>query len=182
MSRLTVYGYTFENGRDAKLATKEEKAIHKLQESIDISNTQSVYETYNKLVSKRYFSTPVGMSFLHEMRDYLKEHYSEEELKPIYVSDKRGHNEEHGLLEMNYKQLEKLKDENQRLTRIKQRLTIALVSLIIIIVGMVFIVITNDNLGYFNAEEKVLNKYAAWQERLEGWEDELIRREAELEK
>ncbi len=180
MDKMIVDGYKFASSRDTKLAIKEKNAIGKLQESIDINNTESVYETYNKLVSKNYFTTPVGLAFLKEMRDYLKQYYSEDELKPINVIDRTPRNDNNGHMELNYRQFEKLKQENESLNNIKQKLSIAIVAMLVVIVGMVFIVITNDNLGYFNAEEKVLNKYAAWEERLSGWEDELIRREAEL--
>ena len=182
MDKKVIDGYVFASSLDAKLAIKEQSAISKIKDSLDINNMENVYETYNKLVSKNYFSTPVGMSFLHEMRDYLKQYYGEEELAPIFVADKNKRNENNTLMELNYKQLERLKAENNRLSNIKQKLIIAVVSMVIIIVGMVFIVITNENLGYFNAEEKVLNKYSAWQERLEGWEEELIQREELLNK
>ena len=182
MDRKIIDGYSFASSLDAKLAIKEQSAISKIQDSIDINNIENVYETYSKLVSKNYFSTPVGMSFLHEMRDYLKQYYKEEELPPIFVADKNKRNESNTLMELNYKQLERLKVENNRLNNVKQKLIIAVVAMVIIIVGMVFIVITNENLGYFNAEEKVLNKYSAWQERLEGWEEELMQREELLNK
>lgn len=182
MEKQIIDGYSFASSRDVKMAIKEKNAIEKIKDSINIQNTESVYETYNKLVAKCYFVTPVGMSFLHDMRDYLKQFYKEEELKPITVVDKSPKVEEDIKLELNYRQLEKLKQENSRLNRIKQKLVISVVAMAIIIVGMLFIVITNENLGYFNAEEKILNKYASWQERLENWEEELIRREDALSK
>lgn len=182
MDKNIIDGYSFANSRDAKMAVKEKTAIEKIKDSIDINNIQGVYDTYNKLVSKNYFSTPVGTSFLHEMRDYLRQFYGEDELKPIIIADRKPKSEEGGLLELNYKQLEKLKAENTRLNTIKKKLVIAVVAMLIVVIGMLFIVVTNENLGYFNAEEKVLNKYAAWQERLEGWEEELLKREEELSK
>lgn len=180
MDKLVIDGYCFSNSQDAKLALKEKNAISKIKDSIDISNTVAVYETYNKLVSKSYFVTPVGLGFLHEMRDYLKQFYDEDELKTITVLSKQKNKESNTLGEFNYKNLEKLKLENEKLNSLRQKLVIAVVAMVIIIVGMMFIVVTNENLGYFNAEEKLLNKYAAWQERLENWEQELIKREDEL--
>ncbi len=182
MDNQIIDGYTFASSRDVKLAIKEKNAIEKIKDSINIQNTESVYETYNKLVAKNYFVTPVGMSFLHEMRDYLKQFYTEAELKPIVVVDRKPQSDEDRKIDFNYKQLEKLKQENARLNNIKQKLIITVTAMAIIIVGMLFIVVTNENLGYFNAEEKLLNKYASWQERLENWEEELIRREDALAK
>ena len=93
MDKKVIDGYVFASSLDAKLAIKEQSAISKIKDSLDINNMENVYETYNKLVSKNYFSTPVGMSFLHEMRDYLKQYYGEEELAPIFVADKNKRNE-----------------------------------------------------------------------------------------
>lgn len=180
MDKLVVNGYKFSNGRDAKLAIKEQSAIDKIKETTDVSDTEGLFGLYNKLVSKNYFSTPVGIGFLHEMRDYLRQYYDDNELKPVVVADKREKPQDNSAYDINLRQFEKIKKENEQLIKIKEKLVIAVVAMLIIIVGMVFIVITNENLGYFNAEEKVLNKYSAWQERLESWEEELIRREGEL--
>ncbi len=182
MEKLIIDGFTFTSSRDAKMAVKEKNAIDKIKDSIDIKNTQSVLDTYNKLVAKNYFTTPVGITFLYEMRDYLKQFYNQEELAPITIVNTKPKSEENIKYELNYKQMEKLKTENAALVSLKKKLVLAVVAMSIIIIGMVFIVITNQNLGYFNAEEKVLNKYASWQERLENWEEELIRREDELGK
>lgn len=180
MEKLVVNGYKFSNSIDAKLAVKEQNAIIKIQESIDVSDTTALYEMYNKLVSKNYFSTPVGLGFLHEMRDYLRQFYDEADLKPIAVVNNIEKNQNNQTMNITLKQFEQLKDENEKLTKLKGKFVVAVVTMIIIIVGMIFIVVTNENLGYFNAEEKVLNKYSAWQERLESWEEELMRREYEL--
>ncbi len=181
MDKLIIDGYIFESSREAKIAIKEKNVIAKIQDGINISNTESVYNTYTKLVTKNYFVTPVGLSFLRVMRDYLKDYYSEDELRPIMVMDRRPVIED-AKLEINFRQYEKLKSENNKLNSVKQKLIVAVVAMIIVILGMVFIVVTNENLGYFNAEEKVLNKYSAWQERLENWEEELIQREESISK
>ncbi len=182
MEKLIIDGFLFASKRDAKMAIKEKQAIDKIKDSLDIKNTQSVFDTYNKLVAKNYFTTPVGITFLYEMRDYLKQFYDQEQLAPITIVNTKPKQEENVNYELNYRQLEKLRTENDRLESLKKKLMVAVAAMAIIIVGMVFIVITNENLGYFNAEEKVLNKYASWQERLENWEQELIRREDELGK
>ena len=55
-----------------------------------------------------------------------------------------------------------------------------MIALIVIIIGMFWIVITSDNLGYFNAEDKVLNKYSSWEEELNAREAAIRQREEEL--
>ncbi len=180
MDKMIIDGYEFSSGRDAKLAIKEKSIIDKIKVSIDIKDTKNVYDTYNKLVSKNYFVTPVGLTFLNEMREYLMQFYSAEELKYISVPARTVQNEDVQLLERSNNEIHKLEIENIRLSKLVKRLTIAAVAMIILIIGMFFIVVTNENLGYFNAEEKILNKYSGWQERLEGWEEELMEREEQL--
>jgi len=180
MEKMVVDGFEFASGRDAKIAIKEKNAIEKLKNSIDINATEDVYSTYNKLISKKYFITPVGLTFLNEMRGYLLQFYSEQELKPVSVPSSTKQDDNLQLIKQNSDKLTKLQNDNDRLRKIINRLVVAVVVMTILIIGMLFIVITNENLGYFNAEEKVLNKYSAWQERLEGWEEELIQREEQL--
>ena len=59
-------------------------------------------------------------------------------------------------------------------------MTIAVIAMLITIIGILFILITNENSGFFRAEEKLVNKYSAWEERLYNWEQELNEREAEI--
>ena len=42
------------------------------------------------------------------------------------------------------------------------------------------VAIINPNVGYVNTERKVLNKYAAWEEDLQIREDEVKKKEKEL--
>lgn len=182
MDKMIVDGFQFASGRDAKHAIKEKNAMDKLKDSIDISDTASVYSAYNKLVSKNYFVTPVGLAFLNEMRGYLLQFYTEQELKPVNVPSRVNQEDDMQLLKHSSDRVSKLEKDNDKLRKTVRNLTIAVVTMTILIIGMIFIVVANENLGYFNAEEKILNKYSAWQERLEGWEEELIQREELLEK
>ena len=60
------------------------------------------------------------------------------------------------------------------------RLTIAVVALAVAVIGMIFIAVTNKNVGYFHAEQKVQDKYAYWEEQLDAREKELQEWEEEL--
>ena len=63
---------------------------------------------------------------------------------------------------------------------IKTRMTITIVALIFIIVGMFIIAAVNPNVGYINTENKILNKYSAWQEDLERREAAVKEKEEQL--
>lgn len=176
-------GYAFGDSGEFERARKEKDIIDKLKEGIDFNSQEEVYQVYNKLSERKYFSTAIGIQFLRDMRTYLVGELGEAQVPPVPVSasastlkDSIEQNRRALSAEIS-KQNEKLKDENGRLHMLKNRLIIAIAALSVIIIGMIFIIITNENLGYFKAEEKVLNKYSAWQERLESWEDELNERE-----
>ncbi len=171
-----IGGYLFLNREDASKAKKEMATINKIKETIDVNDSKKLLDLYNKLVYKNVFFTPVGIGFLHELRDYLAQFNNEEELAPIAIRHLSGERKNISA-EFNMDKYDKLKKENELLKKAKQKLVIAIVAMAVAIIGMIFIVITNDNLGYFNAEDKVLNKYSAWEERLSNWEDELIKRE-----
>ena len=178
MGRPVVDGFTFDSARETEKAKKEYESIKKLKNKINIEDIEETKKLYNKLVQKRYLETPVGLSFLHEMREYLLQHVPEEELNPIFVPDYKVKTpEKSSIISSKFVRLE---EENKKLHSLKNKMAIAITALVIIVVGMIFIVMTNENLGYFNAEEKVLDKYAAWQERLQNWEEELIEREDAL--
>lgn len=180
MGKGIVDGYMFRNAAETERAMKEYENIKRIKKSINIDNPEDVKKMYIKLVEKKYFVTPVGLGFLHEMREYLVSVTGDEELEPIPVPGMVAMKPKNDVLTSSA--YTKLKQQYETLEKNKSKLVIAVVALAIVVVGMFFIVVTNENLGYFNAEEKVLNKYSAWQERLQSWENELIEREDALDK
>ena len=178
MNKPVIDGYVFSSAMDTDIGKKEYMTIQKLKQKINIEDMEGTLTLYNRLVSKQIFSSPIGLGFLHEMRGFLLENVDEQRVLPIYVPAREAKEIK---TDFSTKQFETLKEERNRLVVAKRNMMIAIVALVAVIVAMFFIVITNENLGYFNAEEKVLNKYAAWEERLEAWEEELIEREELLE-
>lgn len=175
-----VDGYLFVSKTDYERALKEKNNIEALKKKINPEDMEELRRLYLKLVSKNYFITPVGIGFLHELRGYLTDGFTEDELPCIPVP-KLGHMDKGKNTHISDERFSRLKKDYEKLSDIKNKLVIAVVALTVTIVGMFFIIVTNDNLGYFNAEEKVLNKYSEWEERLEAWEQELNDREAALD-
>lgn len=185
MDEHIVEGYYFEDIREANKAKKEYFNICKLKGTISFDDLQGMKKLYLKLSSKNYFSTPIGYAFLQEMREYLVENLNDEDLPLIGVARTNVVkvpeviNDKHP--EISSEKYKKLRTEYNKLKRTKKILQIAVISFIAIIVGMFIIMANNKNVGYFNTEEKIVNKYAAWEERLNNWEDELNLREDELD-
>ncbi len=173
-----VDGYIFKNMQEAERAKKELESINKIKAEIDINNGDKMEQLYKKLVDKRCYVTPVGINFLHEMREYIINELCIYDIPPVPASFIVKKNTPDTVASDKY---DKIKNELENEISIRKKLTIFLVAFAVIIIGMFFIIVTNDNLGYFNAEEKVLDKYSAWQERLEMWEQELEEREEILD-
>ena len=178
-----VAGYRFSRRSDATKARKEIENIAKIKDRIDDGNISDMTKLYNGLIKKRYFTTPVGLSFLHEMRAYIMEKNPGVELDYVPVpklSEKKVRPEETTQYVFLKEDRDRLSEECEAMKKKRPKMIIVIVALIVLVIGMFFIVITNDNLGYVNAENKVLNKYSAWEEELKARERELADWEAQL--
>lgn len=184
MDEHIVEGYYFEDIREANKAKKEYFNICKLKGTISFDDLKGLKNLYLKLVGKNYFSTPIGYAFLQEMREYIAENMGDEDLPMISVAkrevikapDVLG--EKHP--EISSEKYKKLRADYGKLKKVRTRLMIVIGALVTVVIGMLYIMATNENIGYFNTEEKILNKYSAWEERLESWEEELKLEEDEL--
>ncbi len=179
MKKPIIDGYVFSSAKETEEAKKEYESVAKLKRKLNVENIDEMVRVYNKLVSRNYFSTPIGLGFLHDMREYLMSRIDGDPLPPVTVSLNSVSKE--STEQPSDAKYDKMKKEYDKLLAIKKKLVIAVAALVALVVGMFFIIVTNDNLGYFNAEEKVLDKYSAWQERLQNWEQELIEREDQLD-
>ena len=185
MDEHIVEGYYFEDLRMANKAKKEFFNINKLKNSVSSDDLMGLKKLYLKLMDKNYFSTPIGYAFLQDLRGYLVDNLGEDDLPLINVPSNvviktpDVLSERHP--EVAIDRYNDLKEENDKKQGLITRLQIAIVALAVVVAGMFIILVKNDNVGYFNAEEKVLDKYAAWEERLSDWEDELNDREEELD-
>lgn len=172
----TVNGFIFMNKRDMERAKREKETIDRINETLSSNDIDAILGLYRKAVSKRYFVTPVGLSYLSQVRQYLVENGRGDELPMIPVIPiKPGVSEE--ALEEVKSELKSCNEELDKQLLIKNKLIVAVVALLVCVIGMIFIVATSDNQGFINAEEKVLNKYSAWEEDLK--EREALIREKE---
>lgn len=175
-SSWVVGGFQFDNAEDAQTARQEQLNIETLKNRIDLTNEDNMLALYCKLAEKRVFRTPVGFQFLGEFRDFLTGDLKmeEEKLPVIYVPPGRG------ISRAQQEQLEFLQNESRQFDVQKRKYLITIGVLIFIIVAMFVITILNPNVGYINTENKILNRYAGWEEELTKREARIREREAEL--
>lgn len=141
-----------------------------------MTEASAVYDLYTKLIERDMFKTMIGYSFLYELHTLLVSEfgYEEEELLAVTLPKRMEYDK---VNELNQGVLEqKVKD----LMLVKKRMSIVIVALAIMVVAMFVIAAVNPNVGYVNTENKILNKYSAWQEDLEKREQAVKEKEAEL--
>lgn len=165
-----VDGYRFTDKSDYEYALKEYENLNTLKEKINVNDLNNLKGVYYKLIEKRYLKTPVGINFLHELKNYIEENDLSDEALPDVPVPQLGRKNRINVADAD---IVKLKEENKKLNNIKKGLITAVVALVAIVVGMFFIAATNDNAKYLNYENKVLDKYSKWEEELKLKEKEL---------
>ena len=172
----TVGGFLFEDYKDAQEAFREQRNVRALKDKIDFEQTEEMAALYNKLIEGRVFKTPIGLKFLGEFREFLVEDVEmpEADVPLIYVLPSKG------MPRAKKEQLEFLLQENQKMESDRRKYIISIIALIVVILAMFAITVLNPNVGYINTENKILNRYASWEEELTRREAELREREAQL--
>ena len=173
---LIVEGFVFPSYKEAQIAKKEQANIDAIRKRMHGADGKTQWELYCKLVEREMFKTMVGYSFLYELRHHLMEKYGyrEQELPNMELPKRMEYDK---VAELNRGKME---TKIQYLMMVKTRMTITIVALLFVIVGMFIIAATNPNVGYVNTEEKIVNKYSAWQEELERREAAVKEKEEEL--
>lgn len=171
---LIVNGFVFPSEKEAQSALKEQKNIEIIRQRAPFSDSETAYELYTKLIDRNMFKTIVGYSFLYELRQHLITDfgYEEDEL-PVLILPRRMDKVseiKQGVLETKL----------QKALLLKKRMAIVIAALVVMVIAMFVIAIINPNTGYINTENKILNKYAAWQEELERREQAVQEKETEL--
>ena len=171
-----IAGYEFESEQDALEAEREQQNILTLKSKIDFTNSEAMLKLYQRLIEKQVFKTVVGIGFLSEFREYLlgEAGYEETYVPMVYVEHRQG------MSRIQREQMEYLKENNRKMTDQRKYYFITIAVLGVLILVMLVIAALNPNVGYINTENKILNQYAEWEERLTEREKALNDREAEL--
>ena len=84
-----VDGFEFQTKEEARQAKKESDGIRYIKDQTDMSDPDTVYKLYLRLNKPGYFFTPVGLSFLVELQEYLHTipYIKNEDIRPIYIPE-----------------------------------------------------------------------------------------------
>jgi len=82
---IKVGDYYYENRKTASLAENELKAVEYMRENLDLDKPEELFAAYEQMIEKKVFVTEIGMSFLEDIRNYLKVYATlATKLSPIY--------------------------------------------------------------------------------------------------
>lgn len=71
-----VEGFEFETKEQALQAKKEVEGVRYIKAQMQLDEPEVVRRLYQKLIAQNVFETPVGLSFLSELKQYLQAHDS----------------------------------------------------------------------------------------------------------
>ncbi len=196
---ITVSGFAFEDPATGEEALKEQEAIEYVNKQLNFDDTKSLLALYNQMVTRRMFHTEVGFSYLKSIQDYLMKsdvdpaviesipiasseaeidsnsyNNDSSESKEEQSKEKRTNNRQNDDIKAKNRE-RKLISKNKRLMKLSVSFIVISIVLVITIGAMFVIANTSNNPTILNYEEVLQNKYASW-------EQDLQKREADLEK
>ncbi len=183
-----INGFVFDSEAEAAQAEKEAEGVRYIREKMDMNQPEQVLQIYNKMVQQNLFETAVGFVYLNELREYLRTNPAvrNEDIAPVTVK--------HPALEADLRKkirtpaVKNTKKKKETKTtvkdvgyRTKYRVTLFFtVVLAVSVVGMFAVASTIGSPTILNYENKLIDKYAAWEQELEEREAELNERERAL--
>lgn len=180
-SHNQVNGFMFNANEDFNRAKEEQEAIDHFKAKIDLTNTNEALKLYNRFIEKNTFRTPVGYLFLKELQESILKSgiiKPEEIMKINYISPSSGTKTD--INEVDYIPLNKYKDMVQHLKIKLRNSRIINIFFLAIVIAMIIIAVYSDKTVFSNFENKVIDRYASWEEELELKEKELKEREDKL--
>lgn len=172
---LEVDGFEFSSRHDAIIAENELKGIEYLKKKTNMKNPRAVLSVYNKIVAEGLFHTPVGISFVRELQQFLIDNQEIDNNSILSIPVEPLHA---GISKKNMVDKVAQVFSNSR-HAYRERLKVALVTnvvLVIVIIAMFVITTTSSNANILNYQEKLENKYAAWEQELTERENALNNR------
>lgn len=170
-------GYQFTSTDDAAAARQEQSAAQYLMKHLDFKNREMLFKVYKNALDARTFQTPVGLEFMHTLREQLVLlGMQEDEIPPVslFVSYTRKIRE---TTQPASKRVEPAK--KKRMDQLRTSILLN-VFLIILVIGMFVIAKDSKNPNILNYEKAVVDKYASWDQELTQREAAVKEKELEI--
>ncbi len=192
---ITVNGFCFYDPKVGEEALKEQEAVEYVDRQLDYADKESLLKLYNSMIARRMFHTQVGISYLKRIQDHLiRLNVDPTTMEAIPIVDvntdqdnSTKDNSRKERKKSNKKEDTKSDKKNKLLYKKVQKYKTLSISMIVIsivllltVVGLFIIQGTSDNPTILNYEEKILDKYASWEEELQQREDAVSIKESSL--
>lgn len=180
---MVVNGFLFETEEEAELAKRELEGIKYIKTKTDMENPEMVFQVYNNLIKQKLFETPVGYCFLNEIREYLLmiPAIQNEDIKEIPILHSKEKKAAKPQKEKPQKEkTKKEKSTKERNINYKSRCMLFMTTTLILaisVITMMFLAATSNNMNILNYENKIINKYSAWEQELDAREAALKEQE-----
>lgn len=166
-----VDGFEFQTKEEARQAKKESDGIRYIKDQTDMSDPDTVYKLYLRLNKPGYFFTPVGLSFLVELQEYLHTipYIKNEDIRPIYIpEDKKA-----------VVEVKKQTEDYKKKFHVALFFTIVLSAAIAAMFGITYV--SGHSPYVVDYENELIDKYENWQKELEKREKAVEEREKALD-
>jgi len=182
---LTIGGYSFISEKAAQTAKDELNAIKYVSSKTDAKDPKQVYKLYNTILDKELFHSPIGLEYLRQLQTFLYDckEIPQDKIRPIPVNfEMQNLRHDRSEISKSRGEIQVLKKKSQQYKDKMIKLLIVNFALIIVIAVLFLLIKSGTNPTIIDYENKIQNKYAAWQEQLEAKEAALKEREQQLQK
>lgn len=182
MGKFEFQGYSFDTAKEMDLAKKEAESIEYIKAKMELNNREKARVLYDNLIEKQSFITPIGIQFMKELQQDLSM-FSSKPLEGVPVHLSLGNaKHEQGKLTKGF--ITESKERNKQVndyyqTKLRNSRIMNL-GFILIILAMFLVVLFGKNSPLTDAEKKLQDKYASWEEQLKEKEQLLQEKEAQL--
>lgn len=161
---LSVSGFVFETEEAAQKARNELDGINVVRNKMNMRSPETVLDVYNKLIDKRLCKTAVGYSYLHDLQKYLQNsnQIPKESIRDIPIEPIRRR-----VVREIENTGEKRKKSSDDSYRDKYRTSLIFNTILgIAVIIILYLATTGDNVNIINYENKIIDKYEAWEQEL----------------
>ena len=195
--KYVIDGFTFKTKEDYLKAKNEYDGVAYMKSRTNMNSPANVFSVYKNLIEKGVFNTPVGISYLYELRSILlkSNDYADAVAQmpiPVAASSSKGKfsfgKKKDELTKSDViKNMKKYDIESVYRNRFISSIFV-IIFLVIIMVVMMIITKNSDNINILNYKNRLDAEYAdredtliKWQNQLELREEVIKNKEKELE-
>ncbi len=184
-----VGGIAFTDMKQAKLAQIEQKRIEILDEKLNYNDIDAVANVYKKARDNMTFQTPVGITYMLRLYDWLQKNNYEGIEKMFVVMNQETSSDnmndpEKGIPserdELWKSRLDNQKKKEKALREKLRRSVLINIVLVVLVIVLFVISQTGNNPTVLNYKTNLINQYTHWEEELEQREQAVKEKEAEL--